>query len=130
MRRDAMRPLLFDPSVELPMGRDPCEGCAEMGVGTPCETSLWGRRWRSFWATIHIRGVSIWVELMRTLSLGLPAELPVGHGPFEGSVEICGGALCESSQWRCTWNSQWGTFRVKGVANWAEGRHANLILAP
>ena len=83
-RGNAMRPLLLDPSVEFPMGRDPCEGCAEMGVGTPCETSLWGRRWSSLWATIHARGVPIWVERMRTLSLGLPSELPVGHDPLEG----------------------------------------------
>ena len=84
MRRDAMRPLLLDPSVELLVGRDPCEGCAEMGVGTPCEPSLWGRRWSSLWATIHVRGVPIWVERMRTLSLGLPVELPVGHDSLEG----------------------------------------------
>ena len=68
----------------------------------------------------------LWVELMRTLSLGLPVELPVGHDPFEGSVELCREALCESSQWCRTWNSQWCTFRVKGVAAWAEGRHANF----
>ena len=24
-----------------PLGRDPCEGCAEMSVGTPCESYLW-----------------------------------------------------------------------------------------
>ena len=82
--RDAIRPLLLEPSVELAMGRDPCEGCAEMGVGTPCEPSLWGRRWSSLWATIHVRGVPIWVERMRTLSLGLPSELPVGHDALEG----------------------------------------------
>ena len=55
MQKDAMRPLLLEPSVELPTGRDPCEGCAEMGVGTLCEPSLWGRRWSSLWATIHVR---------------------------------------------------------------------------
>ena len=121
-----MRPLLFDPSVELPMGRDPCEGCAEMGVGTPanllsgavggapfgprsmsgvcrywwsgCEPCLWGYRLSSLWDTIRWRGES----------------------------KYAGGTLCESSQWCRTWNSQWGTFRVKGVAKWAEGRHANF----
>ena len=84
MRRDAMRPLLFDPSVELPMGRDPCEWCAETVVGTLCVPSLWGRKWSSLWATMHVRGVPIWVERMRTLSLGLPVELFVGHDPLEG----------------------------------------------
>ena len=77
-----MRPLLFDPSAELRMGRDPCKGCAEMGVGTPCETSLWGRRWSSLWATIHIRAVPIWVELLRTLFLG-------GLGGTDASL-VCG----------------------------------------
>ena len=46
---------------------------------------------------------------------------------------FAGGTLCESSQWCRTWNSQWDTFRVKGVAKWTEGRHANFdsgTLAP
>ena len=76
-----MRPLLLEPSVELPTGRDPCEGCAEMGVGTLCEPSLWGRRWSSLWATIHVRDTG---ERMRTFSLGLPVELSVGQRPLEG----------------------------------------------
>ena len=34
---DAMRTLPLGPLVELPVGRDPSEGCAETGGGTPCE---------------------------------------------------------------------------------------------
>eukprot|EP00959_Pyramimonas_sp_CCMP1952_P228836 4784534-Pyramimonas_sp.AAC.1 len=52
VRSDAMRPLVFEPSVELPTGHDLCEGCAEMSVKTPCEPSLWGRRRSSLLATI------------------------------------------------------------------------------
>ena len=83
MQKDAMRPPLLEPSADLLMGRDPCEGCAEMGVGTPANL-LGGAPFEHLWATIHVRGVPIWVERMRTLSLGLPFELPVGHDPLEG----------------------------------------------
>ena len=31
------RPLT--PQVELPVGHDPCEACAEMGGGMPCEVA-------------------------------------------------------------------------------------------
>ena len=67
MRRDAMRPLRLEPSVVLTLGRDPWERCAEMGGETPCELSLWVRRWISLWATIHVRGVPTWLDWMRTL---------------------------------------------------------------
>ena len=60
---------------------------------------------------------------------GAAALAPCGTRS-EGRVEICGGALCESSQWCRTWNSQWGTFRVKGVATWAEAAMRTLTLAP
>ena len=79
-----MRPLPLEPSEVLPMRRDPCERCAEMGGETPCEPSLWGRRWISLWATIHVRGVPTWADWMRTLSEGPSVELLVGHDPFEG----------------------------------------------
>ena len=59
-----MRSLLLDPSVVLTLGRDPCERCTEMGGETPCEPSLWGRRWISLWATIHVRGVPTQVDWM------------------------------------------------------------------
>ena len=59
-----MRPLSLEPSVVLTPGRDPCERCAEMGGETPCKPSLWGRRWISLWATIHVRGVPTQVDWM------------------------------------------------------------------
>ena len=83
MRRDAMRPFPLEPSVVLTLGRDPCGRCAEMGGGTPCEPSVWGRRWVSLWATIHVTGVATWADWMRTLSPGSSVEISVGHDPYE-----------------------------------------------
>ena len=87
-----MRPLSLEPSVVLTLGRDPCERCAERGGETPCELSLWGRRWISLWVTIHVRGVPIQVDWMRTLL---------------GAVGDTGETLCESSPRGRTWNSLW-----------------------
>ena len=55
-----MRALPLGPSMELPVGRDPCEGRTENGRGDACEHDLWGRRWSSLWGTIHVRGVPTW----------------------------------------------------------------------
>ena len=74
--------------------------------------------------------ICLWVERKRALCLGLTVEHNVGQDAFEGCVELCGGALCESSQWCRTWNSQWGTFRVKGVATWANCAMRTWTLAP
>ena len=79
-----MRAPPLGPWLELPVGRDPCDWCAETCRGAACEPFLWGRRWSSLWSTIHVRGVPMWVERMRTFSQGLPVELLVGHDPFEG----------------------------------------------
>ena len=57
-----MRPLLLKPSVELPMGRDPCKGCAEFGRG----------------------------DVMRTFSLGPWVEPPLGHDPCLGCADLDG----------------------------------------
>ena len=71
MRR---RPL--GPQVELPVGHDPREACAEIDGVTPCEPSLWGRRWSSLWGVICVKGVPKWAgDTMRTLSLGTYVEL-------------------------------------------------------
>ena len=79
-----MRPLLFDPSVELLMGHGPCEWCAAIGVGTPREPFLWGLLHGASFGPRSMWSVPIWVERVRFLSLGLPVELPVGHDPLEG----------------------------------------------
>ena len=71
-----------------------------------------------------------WVERQRPWSLGPTFQHPVGQDPFEVCADLCGRPLCESSQWCRTWNSQWGTFRVKGVATWAEAAMRTLTLAP
>ena len=52
-----MRILPVGPHVELPVRYDPCEACAELGGGTPCELCLWQRRWSSRESTIRARGV-------------------------------------------------------------------------
>ena len=38
--------------------------------------------------------------------------------------------MCKSSQWCRTWNSQWGTFRVKGGRYGRRGAKRTLTLAP
>ena len=80
-----MRTFPLGPSVELPVGRDLCDVCAEMGGGTPrepflwcrlpvghgpyqgcadmgwvagCEPCFWGCRLSSLRGTIHVRGES------------------------------------------------------------------------
>ena len=52
-----MRILPLGPHVELPVGNDPCEGCAEMGGETLCELCLWHHTWSSLEDTILLRGV-------------------------------------------------------------------------
>ena len=52
-----MRILPVGPHVELPVRYDPCEACAELGGGTPCELCLWHRSWSSWESTIRVRGV-------------------------------------------------------------------------
>ena len=52
-----MRILPLGPCTDLPVGHDPCEGCAEMSGGTLCEFCLWRRRWRSLGGTIRGNGV-------------------------------------------------------------------------
>ena len=56
MWRDRMRTAPLGPSVELPKGREVCEGCAEMGGGTACELRHWDHRWSSIRATKRAGG--------------------------------------------------------------------------
>ena len=86
--RRRTRPL--GPWVELLLGHDPPEGCAEFGLGTAwedshwdceknlrgtniarvcqnrletaCEYAHWGNKKSSLWATIRARGVPKWVR--------------------------------------------------------------------
>ena len=74
--------LLLRPSVELPMERDPGEGCAEMGGGTSCDL-LSGAVGGAPCGARSVSGVCGRSGAMRTLSLGLSVELPVGHDPCE-----------------------------------------------
>ena len=52
-----MRTLPVGPHVEFPVRYAPCEACAELGGGTPCELCLWHRRWSSQGGTNRVRGV-------------------------------------------------------------------------
>ena len=45
-----------------PVGHDPREGCVEMGAGTPCDRTDWGRRCSSLWGTILVSGVPTWAR--------------------------------------------------------------------
>ena len=51
-----MRILPVGPHVELPARYDPCEACAEVGEGTPCELCLWHRRWSPRESTVRVSG--------------------------------------------------------------------------
>ena len=84
-----MRPLLLMPSVELPMERDPVEGWAEMGGGTPCEL-LSGAVGGAPCGARSVSGVCGRSGAMRTLSLGLSVELPEAIS-LRGEAKYAGG---------------------------------------
>ena len=89
MRRDAMRPLLLRPSAELPMERDPGEGWAEMGGGTPRDL-LSGAVGGAPCGARSVSGVYGRSGAMRTLSLGLSVELPEAIS-LRGEEKYAGG---------------------------------------
>ena len=66
---------------------------------------------------------------MRILPLGPCTDLPVGHDPFKGSVEIGGGRyVCESSLWGPARTAWWALIRVKGVSKRAGGTLCEFCL--
>ena len=44
-RGDAIWTHPLGPLVERPGGHETCEGCAEMGAGSPCGRTRWGHMW-------------------------------------------------------------------------------------
>ena len=76
-RGGGMRTLSLEPSVELPVDYDPCEGGVEICRGTLCESYHWGRMWNS-----------------------------LRHDLCEGCAEMAGVTPCEFCPWHRRWSSQ------------------------
>ena len=92
-RRGRMRTRPLGPSVELPKGHEPCEGCAKFGAADACERGRWGLRWSSLW----------------------------GHDPREGSAEMGAGTRCACAHRDRRRSSLCGRDPREGALKWTCG---------
>ena len=91
----SMRILPTGPYVELSVRHVPCEGCAEMDGGPPCELCFWHPKLPR--RTIRVRDI----------------------------LELAGGHYVNPAfLWGRRWRSLGDTIRVKSVPKWAGGRAA------
>ena len=125
-------------SMKLPGGLETCDGCADMGAGTPCGRTRWGHRWRSLGGTKHAwcatwargrhvgapagaTGGVLWGApnvrrvcrnggggAMWTRPMGPWVERPGEHETCEGCAEIGAGTPCGRARWGHGWSALGG----------------------
>ena len=122
-----MRARPLGPKVELSVGHDTCEGCADMSAAAPCEYLHWGLRWSSLWDTTRVRGVRKWAR-RRHASTSTRAARGV---PAPWDTKRAGGRawprrrLPSTPNWAVGVPPLGGTKHMKGVFKQARRRHAS-----
>ena len=130
--------------MELPGRHGTCEGCAEIGGGTPCGHPHWGHRWSSLGATKRVRGIK-WSGRRHAnaptealggaasgamtraskraggrhegLALGFFGGVPLcGHEACAGCAEMGGGTPRGPCHWGLRWSSLCGHATCEGCA--------------
>eukprot|EP00959_Pyramimonas_sp_CCMP1952_P246926 5160716-Pyramimonas_sp.AAC.1 len=116
-----MRPRPLGPPVELPMGRETCEGCADMGVVSNTPAPTWAVGGAPYGAAKkRVRGVPKWAwSVMRACPLGPSVELLMGHGTREGCAEMGVVSNTPAAIGALGGAPHGATRRVRGVPTWA-----------
>ena len=128
----AMRTLPFGPSVELSMGREPCEGCAKMKRQCHADPPTGDLRWSSFWGREQCEGCA---TTGRRCHVDTPAGA-FGGAPYGATILVRGvpnrERMCHANP--ATWafgGAPYGaTILVRGVPKWLGDRMRALLLKP